>query len=58
MGALSRPYPRYLSISGCQLPYVVFDNADDVTTRRGAALGNRLEQSLQALWKLYLYRPL
>jgi hypothetical protein len=50
---VSRPDPHYLAISGLQVPYVVFDNADDVTTRRGEALGLRLEKSLQDLWKLY-----
>jgi hypothetical protein len=54
---VSQPDPRYLSIAGFQVPYVVFDNSDDVTTRRGEALGNRLERSLQALWLLYEARP-
>ena len=45
--------PHYLSIQGTRVPYVVFDNADDVTTGRGAALGERLEQSLKELWALY-----
>jgi hypothetical protein len=45
--------PQYLSIQGVRVPYVVFDNADDVTTQRGAALGERLEQSLKVLWALY-----
>jgi hypothetical protein len=50
---VSQPDPHYLAISGLKVPYVVFDNADDVTTRRGEALGLRLEKSLQELWKLY-----
>ena len=50
---ISRPDPHYLAISGLRVPYMVFDNADDVTTRRGEALGLRLEKSLQDLWKLY-----
>lgn len=45
--------PQYLTIQGAQVPYVVFDNADDVTTQRGAALGERLEGSLNMLWRLY-----
>jgi hypothetical protein len=48
--------PCYLTIQGVRVPYVVFDNADDVTTQRGAALGHRLEQSLKRLWTLYQNR--
>lgn len=50
---VSRDDPHYLSVQGIQVPYVVFDNADDVTTERGPALGERLEQSLKKLWALY-----
>jgi hypothetical protein len=42
--------PDYLAIQGCRVPYVVFDNADDVTSARGEALGQRLESTLQELW--------
>jgi hypothetical protein len=45
--------PRHLHIQGVQVPYVVFDNADDVTTARGEALGQRLEANLKRLWALY-----
>jgi len=44
--------PHYLSIQGQQVPYVVFNNHDDVTTPRGERLGRRLEECLRALWKL------
>ena len=54
---VSQADPHYLGISGFQVPYVVFDNADDVTTRRGEALGQRLERSMQELWRLYGQRP-
>ncbi len=50
---VSRSDPQYLTIQGTQVPYVVFDNSDDVTTQRGAALGERLEQTLKRLWSLY-----
>jgi len=43
---------KYLEIKGVRVPYVVFDNADDVTTQRGEALGKRLEENLQQLWKV------
>ncbi|MHB8088044.1 MAG: hypothetical protein ACYDH2_07305 [Anaerolineaceae bacterium] len=42
---------KYLSIQGHQVPYVVFDNHDDLTSQPGEALGCRLEEKLFALWK-------
>ena len=42
-----------LEIQGYHVPYAVFENADDVTTAQGAALGERLEGALQELWKRY-----
>ncbi len=45
--------PKYLSIQGVKVPYVVFDNSDDVTTGQGEALGARLEQTLTKLWGIY-----
>ena len=42
-----------LAIAGQQVPFVVFENADDVTTPGGAPLGQRLEERLGRLWKLY-----
>ena len=45
--------PTHLDIQGVQVPYAVFENEDDVTTGRGPALGDRLEQTLQTLWKRY-----
>ena len=50
---VSRTDPHFLSIQGHQVPYVVFDNSDDVTTGQGAALGARLEKLLGKLWQLY-----
>jgi hypothetical protein len=51
--ALSQADPQALTIHGLRVPYVVFENSDDVTTQRGAALGNRLAGALQDLWALY-----
>jgi len=45
--------PQYLHMQGIRVPYVVFDNSDDVTTARGEALGTRLDVSLQRLWGVY-----
>jgi hypothetical protein len=53
---VSRGDPHFLTIQGMRVPYVVFDNADDVTTQRGEALGQRLEKVLQELWRLYAQR--
>ncbi len=50
--------PAYLSIKEHTVPYVVFENEDDVTTARGPALGERLEETLALLWERYRARPL
>ncbi len=42
--------PAYVHVKGFDVPYVVFENEDDVTTPRGAALGERLETTLDQLW--------
>lgn len=47
---------QYISIQGIQVPYVVFDNEDDVTTDRGPELGSRLEQTLLSLHERYRLR--
>ena len=41
-----------LRIREFDVPYVIFENADDVTTGMGAALGVRLRETLQTLWKV------
>ena len=48
--------PQYISIQGFQVPYVVFENEDDVTTVRGEALATRLEDAMERLWGLYKER--
>lgn len=45
---------EHLLIQGIRVPYVVFDNSDDVTTARGAELGKRLQGNLERLWQLYV----
>ncbi|MBA4420335.1 MAG: hypothetical protein C0391_04235 [Anaerolinea sp.] len=50
---VSKADPKFLIIQGVKVPYIVFDNADDVTTQRGEALGTRLEQAIKELWALY-----
>jgi len=46
-------HPEFIEIKGHQVPYIIFDNHDDVTTARGSALGDRLKTSLQALYLHY-----
>ena len=48
---LAKDDPAYLDIQGYKVPYVIFENEDDVTTARGNALGERLEARLQTLWQ-------
>jgi hypothetical protein len=50
---MSKVNPQFLTIQGIRVPYVVFDNSDDVTTQQGQALGERLEQVLKKLWVYY-----
>ena len=50
---ISRHDSSFLIIQSRRIPYVVFDNSDDVTTGRGDALGQRLEIALTKLWNLY-----
>ena len=49
--------PHFLQAGTHRLPYVVFDNHDDVTTRGGAALLDRLEGCLSRLWALRASSP-
>lgn len=42
----------WVEVNGIKVPYSVFDNSDDLTTRGGDALGKRLEQVLGKLWEL------
>lgn len=53
---VSRSDPDFISIHGVNVPYTVFENEDDVTTGRGEALGERLEQNLDHLWDVYTSR--
>ncbi len=41
-----------IPIQGAAVPFVVFDNADDVTTPGGEPLGQRLEMTLGSLWEM------
>lgn len=43
----------FLNVNQSSLPYVVFNNQDDVTTNNQTALVERLEVTLSNLWNLY-----
>ena len=53
---VSRSDPRFIPIQGVKVPYIVFENEDDVTTGRGDALGERLKKRLKQLWELYVLK--
>ena len=40
-----------LTVRNVDVPYAIFENEDDVTTDRGQALGQRLEETLDRLWE-------
>jgi hypothetical protein len=44
--------PDFIVVRDHLIPFIVFDNEDDVTTRGGAELGVRLSDSLKYLWSL------
>jgi hypothetical protein len=44
--------PTHVTVKGVRVPYAVFENEDDVTTARGDALGQRLEEILGRLWAI------
>lgn len=44
--------PDFLTVRTVRVPYVVFDNADDVTTGQPDLLAARLEERLARLWAL------
>lgn len=53
---LAKDDPAYIQIQGINVPYVIFENENDVTTARGDALGDRLEARLQTLWQRWMNR--
>ncbi|NIS81863.1 MAG: hypothetical protein GTO14_17005 [Anaerolineales bacterium] len=49
--------PNFLTVRGIRVPYVIFENEDDITTRGGNKLEQRLEDALGHLWALWEERP-
>jgi hypothetical protein len=52
-GDFSSADPQYLLTAGKKVPYVTFENEDDVTTRAGEPLLQRLETACGTLWDRY-----
>lgn len=50
--AFSVADPEYLLVRDQRVPYVIFDNSDDVTTDQPEALAQRLQECLNTLWEL------
>ena len=55
--AFTAPDRNYLTVRDIRVPYVVFENEDDVTTVGGTGLEERLADSLGHLWALWEKRP-
>jgi hypothetical protein len=54
--AFSAGDPDYLTVGSIRVPYVVFENEDDVTTDKPDLLAARLEAAVGRLWKLHSAR--
>lgn len=48
---LTKPNDAFVTVKGIQVPYAVFENADDVTTDTPSLLAERLEETLVKLWE-------
>jgi hypothetical protein len=48
--------PHYITIEESRLPYVIFENEDDVTTDYGDILAGRLQNKMDQLWQWHLQR--
>lgn len=51
--SLTADHPEYLNVRGHRVPYVVFENEDDVTTHPGPELADSLAACLGRLWALW-----
>ena len=50
--AFSKGNPNFLQVRDVKVPFVVFENDDDVTTNKPDQLAARLEDCLSRLWRL------
>ena len=51
-GSLTQGESGFVTVRSAHVPYVVFENEDDVTTDKPDLLAARLEIILDKLWKL------
>jgi hypothetical protein len=51
--SITETQPEFITINKVRVPYIVFNNHDDVTTDKGVALADRLISSLDSLWQRY-----
>jgi hypothetical protein len=49
--------PEYVTIRSTRVPYVVFENEDDVTTNSTGLMASRLRSVLERLWELQHRHP-
>jgi hypothetical protein len=54
---IAQQNPLAVSIQGISVPYIVFDNRQDLTTHPGTALGDTLEALLGKLWQNWVTKP-
>ena len=47
---------KYIEIASVQVPYSILENEDDITSGNSQELSNRLETTLNLLWKIYKTR--
>jgi len=50
---LSSQSPNYLNIAGMKVPYVIFDNEKDLTSKLDQDFERQLQNCLNNLWKVY-----
>ena len=51
--SLSSGNDEFITVQKQKIPYVIFENEDDVTSVGGEPLAERLESALKRLWHLY-----
>jgi hypothetical protein len=50
---LTSSNPNFVTIRNHQIPFIVFENEDDVTSQGGEELGDQLSEAFDRLWSLY-----
>ena len=50
---LTSSNPNFVTIRNHRIPFIVFENEDDVTSQGGEELGDRLNKAFDRLWSLF-----